>query len=89
MKIWLKNLIMKTEKEVSWTKIWAWITSLLTAIILLHSQITAAGVPIPADMMPIFKTASIISGLITALRMRNANNGNITPPAAEPAKDGK
>jgi hypothetical protein len=31
--------------------------------------------------MPIFKFATTISGLITAIRVRNAANGNIAPTA--------
>jgi uncharacterized membrane protein len=89
----LKNLIMKPEGGISWSKAWAWITTILGAIVLLYAQIVAAGVTIPAELLPVFKFAAIISGLITAIRVRNASSPAPTLPAAmppaEPAKDGK
>lgn len=89
----LKNLIMKAEGGISWSKAFAWITTILGAIVLLNAQIVAVGITIPVALIPVFKFAAIISGLITAIRMRNSSSPAPTlpaaMPAAEPVKDGK
>lgn len=76
----LKTWIMKNEGGLSWSKFWAWITGVLTTIVLLHTQLNAIGIMIPVALLPIFKLAAIASALITAIRIRNASSQTPTPP---------
>jgi hypothetical protein len=86
----LKNLVIKQEGGISFSKIWAWITGVLAAIVLLHTQLDAIGVIIPVVMLPIFKFAAIASALITAIRVRNASSPSpILPPSPNPPTAGK
>lgn len=87
----LKNLILKNTGELSWSKFTIWLAGTSTAVIELSQQLTAAGIAIPAPLIPYIKGISIISAVIAGLRLRNAAVTPITttittatpPPAPE------
>jgi hypothetical protein len=78
----LKVLIVKAEGGISFTKVWAWITGLISTVVALQGQLGAIGVSIPAHLLPWFKVAAIASAVITAIRARNAASGDVSAPDA-------
>ena len=77
----VKQLVKDVEtSKISWSKIWSIITASLGSVVLLNEQLVAVGISIPAQLLPVFKGAAIISALITAIRLRNSAS---TPAAPE------
>lgn len=85
----LKSLIMKENGELSVSKLLIWITGVLATVSQINSELIAAGITIPPKLVPYIKDATILSGIITGLRLRfNMNSDSITtnvqPPVASP-----
>jgi hypothetical protein len=69
----LKVLIVKAEGGgISLTKLWAWVTAFISAIVALQGQLVAIGITVPPNLLPWFKVAAIASAVITVIRARNA-----------------
>ena len=76
-----KILIVKAEGGFSFTKMWAWVTAVISAVVALQSQLVAVGITIPVHLLPWFKVAAIASAVITVIRARNAASGDTSTPA--------
>lgn len=82
---------MRNEKEISWSKVWVWITGALTTVVMMHEQLTSMGITIPTEILPYFNFAATASAVITALRIRNTikQTPESTQSEATPATEGK
>jgi hypothetical protein len=80
----LKALIFKAEGGVSWSKTWAWVAGGLAIVSQTATQITAAGLTIPAEIVPFIKYAAIASGITSVIRTRNSASPSPTPESPKP-----
>ena len=79
----LKTLILKAEGGLSWSKMTAWVAAGLAIVSQTAAQITAAGLPIPVELVPYIKYAAIFSGVVSVIRTRNS--ASPAKPAVEVA----
>jgi hypothetical protein len=85
----LKAWFLKEEGKISMTKLLATVASLCGIVVALQSQLISAGFTIPAQYIPYFKFAGVISALIAMVKMRNnitnSSTGNSAPVQQNPA----
>ena len=83
----LKAWFLKEEGKISMTKLLATIASICGIVVALQAQLISAGFTIPAQYIPYFKIAGVISALIAMVKVRNHISdlsGNPTPPSTPP-----
>lgn len=68
----LKVWFLKEGGKISVSKTLATIAMACAILIALQAQLVEVGVAIPVALLPYFKAAAIISGLIAFVRTRNA-----------------
>ena len=68
----LKGLIYKASGKISTTKIMGWVTTLCAAISETGNLLVAQHMAIPAGLIVVMKYATIVSGIITVIKLRNA-----------------
>ena len=84
MKNIIASLILQEKGKLSWSKFTIWAAGVLALIVELNAQLIAAGITIPAEFLPVIKTASIASAIIAGIRLRTAaGNKQSTPEAKE------
>ena len=77
----LKAWFLKEEGKISISKMLATVAMLCATVIALQSQLVSLGITIPPALIPYFKAATVISGLIAFIRVRNNQLADPSTPA--------
>jgi len=70
--IYLKFALLRENGTVSMTKVWTWLAGFFAIVVSSQGIIQANGIDIPPSVLPYFKWAGIISGIIALIKTRNA-----------------